>query len=353
MNFMIPPPTPEAAISAMLREARRVLKPPPRLNLIEWADRFRFLAAKTTASPGRWKTSAQPCAFGPMAAVLRHDTHTVTVMAGTQIIKTEFLINAASYYIAQDPSAILFVQPTQSAAENFSKERFAPTVAATPQLRNIVETPKSRDSENTITHKDYPGGSLDFVGANSPTDLSSRPKRIILCDEIDKYPISAGTEGDPLKLAEERASTYKALGRAKFVRTCSPTIKGMSRVGASTRSATSASSLSPARTAAMSRRYRGPTCAGIATRPTTTCRKRRRLKPVAPRRSLQLRRTNHFALPRAARANRLRSFSLTSGADIADAIQNAPEPALRPVRGGSYAPFGALLPFRNARSCGG
>ena len=231
MNFMTPPLSAETAVETSLLQALRILKAPPKLNLIEWADQFRLVSAKTSASPGRWKTSAQPCAYGPMAAVLRHDTHTVTVMAGTQIIKTEFLINAASYYIAQDPSAILFVQPTQSAAENFSKERFAPTVAATPQLRNIVETPKSRDSENTITHKDYPGGSLDFVGANSPTDLSSRPKRIILCDEIDKYPISAGTEGDPLKLAEERASTYKALGRAKFVRTCSPTIKGMSRIG--------------------------------------------------------------------------------------------------------------------------
>ena len=74
-------------------------------------------------------------------------------------------------------------------------------------------------------------GALDFVGANSPTDLASRPKRIILCDEIDKYPISGGSEGDPLKLAEERASTYHALGRAKFVRTCSPTVEGLSRIG--------------------------------------------------------------------------------------------------------------------------
>jgi phage terminase large subunit GpA-like protein len=146
-------------------------------------------------------------------------------------LKTELLINVAAYYICQDPSSILFVQPTQSAAESFSKERFAPTIEVTPQLRARVEPPRSRDSENTIAHKAFPGGSIDFVGANSPTDLASRPKRIILADEIDKYPLSAGAEGDPLKLAEERASTYKAIGRAKFVRTCSPTIKGLSRIG--------------------------------------------------------------------------------------------------------------------------
>jgi hypothetical protein len=55
--------------------------------------------------------------------------------------------------------------------------------------RSLWSSPSS--SENTITHKSYAGGSLDFVGANSPTDLASRPKRIILSDEIDKYPPSA------------------------------------------------------------------------------------------------------------------------------------------------------------------
>jgi phage terminase large subunit GpA-like protein len=205
-------------------------KPPPKLNLIEWANTFRRVAAKTSASPGHWKTSAQPIAFGPMSAVLDQDTHTVSVMAGTQILKTEFLLNVACYYIHQDASPILFVQPTQGAAAAFSKERFAPTVEAMPVLRNLVERSKAHESESTLTHKSFPGGSLDFVGANSPTDLSSRPKRIILEDEIDKYPVSAGSEGDPLKLAEERASTYHTVGRAKFVRTCSPTIKDFSRI---------------------------------------------------------------------------------------------------------------------------
>src|SRR3954454_20734911 len=120
-----------------------------------------------------------------------------------------------------------YAASTPHAVTNF---RAYLTVAATPALRALVKTPRSRDSENTIGHKDLGGGSLDFVGSNSPTDLASRPKRIILADEIDKYPVSAGSEGDPLKLGEERASTYKDVGRAKFVRTCSPTVKGECRI---------------------------------------------------------------------------------------------------------------------------
>ena len=249
-------------MKACLIRGRTTWKPPPRLNLIQWADTYRHVAAKTSAAPGRWRTAAQPVAFGPMHAVTERDTHTVSVKAGTQVLKTELLINVAGYFIHQDPSPILFIQPTQGAAEAFSKERFGPTVAATPALRRLVKTPKARDSENTITHKDYPGGSLDFVGANSPTDLASRPKRIILADEISKYPPSAGAEGDPLKLGEERASTYKDVGRAKFVRTCSPTVKANAGSRESIRPAISASALWPVRIVGTSRFSRGRTSAG-------------------------------------------------------------------------------------------
>lgn len=232
MNSLSPELTRECnrQIDAGLDDAFGVYRAPPRLNLVEWSDSERRIAPGTSNAPGKWRTSAQPLSYGPMLAVTDRDTHTVTVMSGTQVIKTELLINTAAYYIAQDPSPILFVQPTQNAAESFSKERFSPTIEYTPQLRNLFES-AAHDTDNTIPHKSYPGGALDFVGANSPTDLASRPKRIILCDEIDKYPVSAGAEGDPLKLAEERASTYQAIGRAKFVRTCSPTIKGLSRIG--------------------------------------------------------------------------------------------------------------------------
>ena len=47
---------------------------------------------------------------------------------------------------------------------------------------------------------------LAVIGPDSPVDLASRPIRIVLADEVDKYPLSAGREGDPLTLVEERAA---------------------------------------------------------------------------------------------------------------------------------------------------
>jgi len=229
MNFMTPISTGATNLALRLRKARRALKPPPRLNLVEWADRYRYVSL--SSSPGKWKTKSQPIAFGPMMSLSEKDTVRITVMSGTQLLKSEFLKNVCYFYIHQEPSPILFVQPSQRAAADFSKERFAPDIRKMPEVAEVIHAAKSRENENTIIHKEFPGGPLDFVGANAPNDLASRPKRIILCDEIDKYPVSAGDEGDPLKLAEERASTYEELGLAKFVRVCSPTEEGKSRIG--------------------------------------------------------------------------------------------------------------------------
>jgi phage terminase large subunit GpA-like protein len=216
-------------LTERLQESRRkALRPPPKLTLPEWSDQFRHIAKQNSANPGEWRTSRVPIAYGPMLAVTERDTQVISMMACTQIIKTEFLINAAGYFIHQDPASILFVQPTQKLAENFSKERFQPTRDATPVLRELIPDNKSRDAGVTITHKEYPGGTLDFVGANSPVDLASRPKRITLADEIDLYPADAGGMGDPLALAEERSSTFKK--RKRNIRTCSPSDELTSRI---------------------------------------------------------------------------------------------------------------------------
>lgn len=66
-----------------------------------------------------------------------------------------------------------------------------------------------------------------MIGANSPSSLASRPIRILLADEIDRYPATAGTEGDPLFLAEKRTTTF---WNRKEVNTSTPTIKGLSRI---------------------------------------------------------------------------------------------------------------------------
>jgi len=120
------------------------------------------------------------------------------------------------------------VQPTDGEGKKFSKERIAPTIRDTPVLRSLIGTEKSRDANNTLMQKFFPGGYVAIVGANSPVGLASRPIKILLADEIDRWPESAKKEGDPLTIVEKRTTTFPY--SYKMVKVSTPTIDGFSRI---------------------------------------------------------------------------------------------------------------------------
>lgn len=155
---------------------------------------------------------------------------TVVVMSSAQIGKTEIINNVVGYFVDQDPSPILVLQPTLEMAETWSKDRLAPMVRDTPALNGKIADAKSRDSGNTMLHKAFPGGHITAAGANSAASLASRPIRVTLCDEVDRYPPSAGTEGDPVTLAEKRTTTFWNKKKGRF---STPTDAGISRIEAS------------------------------------------------------------------------------------------------------------------------
>lgn len=74
-------------IKDLIRETMAVcLKPPPKLNLVEWADKYRFLP-DNSAESGRWKTSRVEVGRQPMISVTDPDVQEVTIMCCIQLMK--------------------------------------------------------------------------------------------------------------------------------------------------------------------------------------------------------------------------------------------------------------------------
>lgn len=209
--------------------ALKVLRPPPELTISDWADQNRRLSSEASAEPGQWRTSRAEYQRGIMEAISDASTETVVIMSSAQVGKTEVLNNACGYHIDQDPAPIMVVMPTERDAETWSKDRFSPMARDTPCLQSKIADPRSRDGNNKILHKRFPGGHLTIVGANAPSGLASRPIRLLLCDEVDRYPFSAGAEGDPVNLARKRTVTF---WNRKIVLVSTPTNKGTSRIEA-------------------------------------------------------------------------------------------------------------------------
>lgn len=221
--------SPEPKTDRLLRAARRAWTPPPRISVPEWADRYRKLAKEAGSTSGRWRTSTVEIARGPMLAVTEPGVETITAMSCTQLMKTALLENIFGYFAHLDPCPMLLLQPKEEAAQQFSKERITPLISATPVLRALVGSRKTRNKDETILSKTFPGGFLALAGAGSPDNVARRPIRILLCDEVDKYPITK--EGPVIPLAEERLATFGA--DSLSVRACSPTIEDESAIAAS------------------------------------------------------------------------------------------------------------------------
>ncbi len=197
------------------------------MTVSAWADAERQLSAESSAEPGKWITARAPYQRGIMDAFNDPAVETIVVMSAAQVGKTECLNNILGFIIDQEPSPILVVQPTLEMGQAWSKDRLAPMLRDTVTLRGKVQDVSSRESENTILHKAFTNGHLTISGANSAASLASRPVRIVLCDEVDRYPQTAGTEGDPVKLAFKRCATF--WNRKKLV-TSTPTVRGVSRI---------------------------------------------------------------------------------------------------------------------------
>lgn len=166
-----------------------------------------------------------------MLAVTEPGVHTLTVEACTQLLKTTLIENTIGQKVEIDPCPILVVYPKDDAAEAFSKDRLSPMIRDTPALTPLFGNAKARDSGDTLSHKHFPGGQISIVGANSPMNLAMRPIRVVLFDEVDLYPLSAGGKGAPIPLAEERLAEFWS--QRLSMRVCSPTIEGRSVINAS------------------------------------------------------------------------------------------------------------------------
>jgi phage terminase large subunit GpA-like protein len=207
----------------------RGLHPDPDVWVDEWADEYMRIPRDTgAAEPGQYRTSRTPYAREPMRCLSpAHPCKRVITMVASQLMKTQIALNWIGGLIHMAPSNILTLLPSLGLAKRVSS-RIGKTIKATPVLRERVASSRSRDSRNTMDTKEFEGGSLYVTTAGSAANLAELSARYVYGDEIDRWEVDIGEEGDPIELAETRGSTF---GRnAKFYFSSSPTIKGASRI---------------------------------------------------------------------------------------------------------------------------
>lgn len=205
------------------------LRPPRRLHLSEWADENFVLSPESAAVPGPWRTL--PYQVEVLNAISDPAVEQVTVMKSARIGFTLMMSAAIGYLIEHAPSSMLIVQPTVDDAKNYSKETIAPMLRDVPVLAGIMvrdgEERGPKDPSATLRHKSFPGGVLSLIGANSGAGFRRVSRRVVMFDEVDAYPPSAGSEGDPINLGIKRTEAFHD---RKIIAGSTPLTAGASRI---------------------------------------------------------------------------------------------------------------------------
>lgn len=207
---------------------KQILQPKPKLTGSEWANKFYYLSEENSAEPGKYRWERMPWQKEMLDVACGEDYKDIVFMTSARVGKTVTMMITTSYYMHQSPSPILWLLPTETIAKQFSTNDVDPMVRDVPVLRELVNEKYTRDGGNNLLSKRYTGGTLTMVGGQNASGLHGKTIRILLADEIDRYPESAGKDGDVIDLAAVRTTTFQH--KAKRIYSSTPTITDFSAV---------------------------------------------------------------------------------------------------------------------------
>jgi phage terminase large subunit GpA-like protein len=202
-------------------------QPASDVTVSEWAADHRVIA-RGNAEPGKWSNARAPYVVEPFDSIHDDGVHTVVITGCSQSGKTEGAVNVVGWAACNDPCTAIWAAPSDAGAMT-AASRFDAAIDATPELKKRFGSRTARSTINNTSLKEFVGGKLVIVSAGSPSSLASHPARLVIADEVDRFPVSLRKEGDPIGLLRARMTTF---ARRKFIAMSSPTQLGSSRIEA-------------------------------------------------------------------------------------------------------------------------
>lgn len=200
-----PPLAPFCDPIGIRQETAAALLTSQRLRPSEAAAQYRYIRNAAGGYSEEWDNARTPYLVEPQDAYAVRGVRTIIYVGPAQGGKTTALVeNTALYSIIEDNADELIVCPSEALARDFSERKIAPMNETCPELRRRLFT--GRGGDNNLK-KTYLGMSLTLAWP-SPGQLSMRSIPRIKITDYDRFPTSAGKEGDPFDMARKRPQTF-------------------------------------------------------------------------------------------------------------------------------------------------
>ena len=188
---------------------KRRLRTPERLRVSEWAKQNRRVAEGANVGP--WRHELAPHTVKIMDTFGEPWVRRVVICGVEQSAKTNTIINCIGWQIDCDPGNVFYAMPTEDTASKIVGEKLKPTILNSPGFKRHLST--RADDIGLSKIKFNHGCTLFPAWANSPASVASHAAKMVAGDEVDKWPLFAGSETDPVKLLGKRLRSYRGRGK--------------------------------------------------------------------------------------------------------------------------------------------
>lgn len=199
----------------------------------EWAEKRRRLPEAVTPYPGPYRFEIAPylreivdcfCVDSPVREV--------AVLKGVQICFTTGVAeNVLGYFIDEVKTApVMWVTATDDMAKTRLEVNILPMIHHSGLDPLIASNdPENRRKTGRTDRKIewLGGGCLLPFGAQSPNKFRQQPAPVLLCDELDGWPLVVN-DGDPIELIRDRTAAYEDVRKILYGST--PTLLGQSKI---------------------------------------------------------------------------------------------------------------------------
>jgi phage terminase large subunit GpA-like protein len=204
------------------------IRPKENLTVSEWADKYRILPSEGSAEPGIWRTSRTPYLKEIMDELSpQSPTQEVVVIKATQLGFTELSNNVVFYYADLHPCPMLQVLHTEDIARTHAKTKIWPSIERMPRLSSKIKKAKGNTTGSSTLDLVFPGGNIKLGWAQTKSTFASVSRRVVVGDDVDRWPLDVGGEGNPVELLKKRTDAFP---NRKIYINSTPTIKGASNI---------------------------------------------------------------------------------------------------------------------------
>jgi phage terminase large subunit GpA-like protein len=190
-----------------LKIALPSLRPAEQISVTAAAERYMRVNVSGQWQP--FRRDVTPYMVEPTDMIASRRYRGLAFCGPSQSGKTQMLQAAIAYTIASDPGRVALFQMTRDAAAEFERNKLAPTIRNSPELRQRLATGRGADN---MYQKLFSGGTQLTLDWPTITKLSSTSIRLVLGTDYDHFPESIDGEGDAYTLMRARARSFLSRG---------------------------------------------------------------------------------------------------------------------------------------------